>query len=380
MKKILVLLGIAVLCLGLLLYSFSGSQPSKPTESTTLPTDETEPPTLPPAGQVRFVCHDPDLQPVWEQLAAEFTKQTGLQMTVTANADTATLFTLTEEDDLTQWAPLCADLSCTDAYSQLASWDLVLQRDGKVCGIPADVECFGLVYNGALLAQAGYTNADINSFADLQRVVRSITANRAQLGFAAFAAPDLTGSFVGHLSGLGADLRPFWDLYIQNTNLTTQTNSLNDLLSGKAVFYPAATGDYEAIATLGDHQLEILPLYTGGENQENGILHVEVKRYFCVRADAAPEDQEAALTFLRYLVHPREDGTVPIDDLGLLAPYRQATFAGNKLEASFRAELASGRACKNCAAMTPKEGLAQALADYAAAPTDDNWAKVLELL
>lgn len=385
MKKLFVLIGIVALCAGLLIYSFSGRQPQD-ADPTTVPTQETLPTGIPEPGQVRFVNPHPEQQALWETLAAEFSSQTGLTVTVLeastyqSDSDQPTLFTLTDGDDLSQWADKCLDLSCTKGYSQLASWDLTLQSDAKVCGIPMDVECFALVYNAGLLAQAGYSRTDINCFEDLQTVVQSIAANSRDLGFSAFAAADLTGCFAGHLSNLKENLRPFWDLYIQNTTGSASGEGLNDLLSGKAVFYPAGTGDYEALAGLGDHQLGVLPLYTGGENEENGILHVEVQRYLCIRADAPEQDVQAALDFLSYLVHPRADGSVPIDDLGLLAPYRQATFAANRLETFFREELASGRACRNCISPTAPEGFAQALTAYGADPTDENWAKVMELL
>lgn len=385
MKRLFVLLGIGLLCAGLLLYSLTETSP-QPKEPTTEPTAETETivPSLP--GQVRFVNEDPQQQAAWEKLAAEFTGRTGLEVTViersaySAEVGEPTLFTLTDGDDLSQWGDVCLDLSCTAGYSQLASWELALQSDGKICGIAVDVECYGLAYNATLLAQAGYTRADIGSFEDLQTVVRSITANSKELGFAAFGAPDMDGTFTGHFSGLTGNLRVFCDLYINNTTQPAGGDGLSDLLGGEAVFYPAGTGDYESLAALGDHRLGFLPLYTGGEERDDGILHVQVHRYFCVRADAPEQDIEAALAFLSYLVHPREDGSVPLDDLGLLSPYRQTTFAANKLEVVFREEMAAGRACLNCAGLTAPEGLAQALIDYAAAPTDENWAKVAQLL
>lgn len=392
MKKLFVFLCIVILSLGLLLYNIPGEPPPEDAPSTA-PSTETEPIAPVQPGQVQFINDEPERQAAWEAIAADFQKQTGIEVTIvqpvtySIDLEKATLFTLTDEDDLTQWADQCYDLSCTQSYAQLASWNLVLQQEGKVCGIPADTECFGLVYNAELLAQAGYTSADINSFSDLKKAAQSITANSADLGFAAFAAPALNGSLTEHFPSLTGDLRAFWDLYIHNTTRSTdalstltQADGLADLLKGKAVFMPAGTGDYESLAALSDHQLAFMPLYTGGENEENGVLHVQVHSYFCIRSDAPDQDIQAALAFLSYLVHPAEDGTVPLDTLGLLAPYRQATFAGNKLETAFRKELTSGRTCLNCARPKAPDGLTQALIAYAADPTDENWNAVNNLL
>lgn len=386
MKKLFVLLGILLLCGGLLAYSLYQPKIQTPLP-TSEPTEAEETTQPPPVGQVRFVNEDPSMQGAWEALAAEFTKQTGFAVTVIgdgvdpATVDAPTLFTLTDGDDLSRWEPVCLDLSCTEGYSQLASWDLALRIGGKVCGIPLESQAFGLVYNTALLAQAGYTRADISNFADLKTVVQAITANREELGAAAFAAMNIPNDdIVAHFVGLSGDPRDFWDLYMQNSTQITRGDGLSDFLSGKAVFYPASTGDYEKLSAMEDHKLGFLPLYSGGENAENGILHMEARRYFCVRADAEQQDVDAALAFLSYLVHPREDGTVPLDDLGIFAPYRQTTYAGNKLEALLREELASGRACRNCASIAVPNGLILALATYTAEPTDENWAKVMELM
>lgn len=409
MKKAIALIWIGVLCLALLLYSFAPPRPQEE-EPTTLPTEETaaqtqpqtEPPTQPQMqtepepqpAQVRFLNQDPVRQTAWERLAAEFTEQTGVPVTVIsaaakesddADGELPTLFTLSGEAELEQWKDQCLDLSGSDAYAQLASWDLTLCSDGKVCGIAQSVEVFGLVYNSSLLARAGHTRADINGLESLKTVAEFITANSAELGFSAFASPNLKGSVAARLASLPGNMRAFWNLYITNTSgeigNTSASDSLQEFLDGKAVFYLANIRDYGKLAPLGDHQLGILPLYIGAENEGKQSLCAAADSYWCVRNDAPEQDIQAALDFLRYLVHPRDDSTVPVDDLGLLAPYRQAVSANNVLETTLRSDLAAGKECLICTAVTTEpEGLADALAAYAAAPTDENWKKVTLLL
>ena len=390
MKKLITLVLLALLCLGLLLYNFSlrPIQPPTPTEpepeQTTTPTG----PSIPAAGQVRILNTDPQRQEAWEALAEAYTAQTGTDVQILTAADDAqpTLFTVSGPEELAQVKGQCLDLSATEAYAQLASWDLALAEDGKVCAIAAEIEAFGLIYNSSLLGYVA-TQSEITGLASLTTVAQTITAD-SEMDFAAFACPDLEGEFAARLASVGADCRAFWDLYSANAACAPETlaetrgaNSLKELLEGKAVFYLGSTDDYDRVADLGDHKLGILPLYLGGENELRQGLCVAATGYWCVRSDAPEQDIEETLAFLDYLVKPGKDGTVPVDDLQLMAPYRQATYAANPLERTLRSDLAAGKEYVVC----PKRsavpaGLADALAAYAADPTDDHWAAVTALL
>jgi hypothetical protein len=90
---------------------------------------------------------------------------------------------------------------------------------------------------------------------------------------------------------------------------------------------------------------------------------------------------QATLDFLNDLVRPRADGTVPVDDLQIIAPYRQATYASNPLERTLRTDLAAGKeyvVCKDD--VTVSAALVDALSAYAVEPTDEKWAVVAAFL
>lgn len=387
MKKLITLLLLAGLCVGLLVYNIAFPTPnSGETEPATEPTA----PTQPPVGQVRIMNNDPDRQAAWEMLAEEYTSRTDVPvMVLTGTEETQpTLFTVSGEEDLVQVQAQCLDLSDTEAYAQLASWDLTLTVDGKVCGIASEIEAFGLVCNASLLAQAGSTHTDIECFDDLKSVVEFITANSEDLGFSAFAKVDPTRNFPLRLASLTGDSRAFFDLFINNATCppsemasVSEDDAMNDFLTGKAVFYLARTGEHDKLSALGTEYLSILPVYLGGENEERQSLCAVGSSYWCVRNDAPEQDIQATLEFLDYLVQPRADGSVPIDDLQLLSPYRQATMASNVLEIALRSDLAAGKElliCKNVSQIP--EGIAEALIAYAAEPTDENWAAVAAIL
>ena len=391
MKKLITLLLLVGLCVGLLLYN--GTLPKPESDGTEPVTESTETSeagatTPPPAGQVRILNNDPSRQAAWESVAAAYTGQTGVPVTVISDSGQATLFTLSSVEELADVQDRCLDLSGTEAYAQLASWDLTLQADGKVCGIAAGIEAFGLVCNASLLARAGYTQKDITGFSGLKAVVESITANSGELGFSAFARVDPSKNFPIQLACLGGETRDFLDLFINNATCAptemsscTELDALEDFLGGKAVFYLAKTGKYEDLAALGSENLSIMPVYLGGENEERQSLCAVASSYWCVRGDVLEPDIQATVKFLDYLVKPGSDGTVPVDQLGLLAPYRQAAGASNALESFFRNDLAAGKellVCKNVSQVP--DGIAEALILYAADPTDENWTAVTSIL
>lgn len=384
MKKLIALCLLIGLCVGLLVYNFSlRGQENGTTESVMQSTE----PTQPQVGQVRIANRDPELHAAWMAVAQDYTKRTGVPVTVVPGEDsTATLFTVRSQEELAAVKDICRDLSGTGVHAQLASWDLTLQADGKVCGIAAEIEGFGLIYNSGLLGRLA-TPQEITGLSALKNVAETITADE-ELGFAAFSCPDLSNGFAARLLSVGVDCRAFWEVYAVNAvcqpdalRQITSQDSLNEFINEKAVFLLGSTSDYDRISNLGDHNLGMMPLYLGGENEQRQGLCVTCSSYWCVRGNVDALDVQATLDFLNDLVRPRADGTVPVDDLQIVAPYRQATYAANPLERTLRTDLAAGKeyvVCKDD--VTVSAALVDALSAYAVEPTDDNWAIVAAFL
>lgn len=389
-KRILALLWIGVLCLGLLLYNLPVSQSHfQPQATSTAPTQTAPEPPAPPQPHVRILNDDPSLQAAWEKIAADYTKATNIPVTVIpagqAGEETPTLFTLHSEAELDQWKDLCLDFSGSAVYNQLASWDLTLRDDQKVCGIANNIDTFGLIVNTELLARAGYTLSQITSLAELRQKAGTIYTNQETLGFTAFASADLTGNMAAYLASIPDNFQAFLDLYINHSTCypselaeKTAADSLEDFRSGKAVFYLGGTKEYQQLT---DMKLDILPIFRGTEDDARQCLCVAATSYWCVRNDAAPQDIQATLDFLAYLVTRDADGNVPVDQLQLLSPYRQATYSSNKLESHLRQDLVSGKEWLICDPVEElPEGYAEALLAYAAAPNGPNWDAVLAAL
>lgn len=386
MKKLLM----GLLLLGMILSLIACGGPADPVDGPTL---DTEAPTAPaaepeePAAQVRILNTDPALQQIWDDLAKEYNDLTGVDVKiVTSISDQPTLRRVTGREELPED---CADLSQTNACAQLISQELTLRNEaGQVLAVADHIEVYGLMYNSTLLAQTANTRDDINSFADLTEVVYSITDAKAAFGFSAFSRVEPDEYFALQLATLNGGSRSLVELILNNTTVDpmavqegTKAQALQEFLDGNAVFFLAGSAEQEALATIGSENIGVLPVYMGGEGEEKQTLCVAPRSYWCVDRAHSAADVQATVDFLEYLTSPKDGGGVPADSLKRVAPYRQATFVSNVPEMVLRGELAMGKEPVVCryVDLVP-QGLVEALAAYAADPSDDHWNSIGEIL
>ena len=173
------------------------------------------------AGKVYYLNFKPEADEAWQALAKEYTKETGVNVTVVTAAsnkyeetlmtemsksEAPTLFHVNGPVGLKNWKDYALDLSDTDVYKKLNGDEYALKEGDEVKGIAMAVETYGIITNTKLLQEAGYTVDDIQSFDDLKKVAEDITARKDQLGFAAFTSAGMDDSsdwrFKTHLSNL----------------------------------------------------------------------------------------------------------------------------------------------------------------------------------
>lgn len=379
MKRLPALLCICGVCLGLLLYNLfiyqPEHQPNTPDATSATGqlaqdnTPETEPdPTKEPAVQVRVLNEDPQRQQAWEQIAKQYSDATGVEVVILeGSGENATLLTTDSMDGLD-----AQDLSGTAAYAQLADMNLTLMKEGKVCGIAAELNAFGLMYNTDLLIAAGYTPGDIYDLNSFSTVVQGL----GQQGYTAFAGRGLDDGVAIKLASLPGNIRTLASLWVSNTATGSQEDALKRFVSGKTVFYLGSIEEYDAITAGGVQNLGILPIYLDDQPPQTQSLCVTAERYWCVNGQNEAETA-AAMAFLDYLVMPDENGVVPVDTLQILAPYRQATWFANPLEGILRQDLTAGKGYLVCHEVEQlPEGFVDALSAYAKEPTDENWDRV----
>ena len=383
-------------------------------------------------ASVYYLNFKPEQKEEWEALAASYEKQTGVKVKVVTAAsgeyettlmsemgksDAPTLFQVNGPVGLANWKDYCYDLAGSDIYKQLTSDAFALKEGNAVHGIAYVVESYGLIVNKTLLAKAGYSVDQIDSFEDLKKVAEDITARSAELGFSAFSSAGMDGSsdwrFKTHLAnlpiyfeyqkdGIGTtdaikgtyldNYRQIWDLYINNSTCAgkdlaakTGDDSRNEFLAGKAVFFQNGSWEYGNLVGEGkftDADLTMMPIYVGvGEEAKQGLC-TGTENYWCVNKNASEVDIKATLDFINWCVTSEEGTKAMADDMGFVIPFKKAVESPNlfvKVDAQLTA---AGKTpvSWNFPTMPSEEwknGVGSALTAYAADPTDANWNAVV---
>lgn len=412
MKQRILVAAVSVLLSALILLLLPGPSPadkpagpSTPTGTATGPGttgSHTTFPTVPQGpGVVTLYTCDPALYQVYTELAAEYAARTDTQVYVLEpgtgscqetlaqyleSENPPTIFCLHSQADVDRFRDRLYDLTGSFIAQQLYSEEFALHIDGKILGVAADTEGFGLIYNASLLGRAGYSRTDITDYAALENLVKHISANRSELGFDSFGKMDFSN--VAHeglaclLSMLYADvveLRSFVDLY--SSGAAKSGDALEQFLTQKTVFYLGSNEDYDKVAQLGVPNLDILPAY--GPN--GGSLQYVCDHYWALNGTAASADIAGSLRFMRWLVTASQENAAPVDRLGLLSPYQGAAYYHDNLDKKLREYMAtetvqvSWERCVNVA-QEDLEALSRALTDYIEHPTDENWLTVAQLL
>ena len=389
-------------------------------------------------GSVYYLNFKPEQDAQWQELAELYTEETGVEVTVLtaasgnyettlksemAKTDAPTLFQVNGPVGLAAWKDYCYDLSGSQVAGELTSDEFALMDGDKMAGIGYVIETYGIIYNKALLEQAGYTADDIKSFDDLKKVAEDITARKDELGFSAFTSAGMDGSsdwrFKTHLANLpiyyeykadGIDdtdaikgtyldnYRAIWDLYINNAtcepamlSAKTGDDATAEFVSGQAVFYQNGTWAYADVAELGDENLGMLPIYIGAEGEENQGLCTGTENYWCVNKNASPEDIQATLDFMYWCVSSEVgtkamcggEGAMPSGNpgMGFVIPFKGNLESENALVNIANQYVADGKeSVLWCFSTMPSENwknvLGSALTTYAADQTDANWETV----
>ncbi len=375
----------------------SAGDTSKAPEGSDAGTESTAPDgSKAPAGEgaVYYLNFKPEQNDDWQALAEAYTAETGVPVTVVTAAsgqyettlmaemgksEAPTLFQVNGPVGLNNWKDYCYDLTGSKVLGELTSDDFALKSGSEVAGIGYVIETYGIIVNTKLLEKAGYTTADIQSFADLKKVADDIQARKDELGVkGAFTSAGMDSSsdwrFKTHLAnlpiyfeyqadGIGSteaikgsfldNYRQIWDLYITDATCAgpelsakTGDDAVAEFVNGEAVFYQNGTWAYNDVKSLGDDSLAMIPLYF---------------MYWCVTSD--------------------EGTTSMASDMGFVIPFKAAKESENLFVKQDAELTASGKTpvTWNFTTMPSEEwknGVGSALTAYAADPTDGSWEAV----
>ncbi len=330
-------------------------------------------------GKVYYLNFKPEQADAWVDLAAAYTDETGVPVTVEtaasgtyeqtlksemAKTDAPTLFQVNGPVGLASWKDYCYDLSGSDLYSQVKSDDFVLKDGDAVQGIAYVIETYGIIYNKTILDEycakdyAVVKSADeINSFDKLKAVADSIQENKDDLGVeGAFTSAGMDSSsdwrFKTHLAnlpiyyeykdkGIGStdkiegtyldNYKKIWDLYITDstcepTMISSKTgeDAEAEFSMGEAVFFQNGTWEYGNLINNGmtDDDLGMLPIYIGAPGEENQGLCTGSENYWCVNKNASEADIQATLDFLNWCITSDTGRDAIANTMGFLTPFK----------------------------------------------------------
>ncbi|MBQ1172379.1 MAG: ABC transporter substrate-binding protein [Lachnospiraceae bacterium] len=328
-------------------------------------------------GSVYWLNFKPEADEALQQIAKDYTAETGVEVkvvtaasgnyesTLTAEMDKSnapTLFVVGNQAAVKTWGEYCLDLKGTDIYNELTTDDFTLyDEDGKACSIGYCYESFGIITNTKLLGEAGYSLDDITDFESLKAVADDIHARADELGFDAFTSSGMDDSsswrFSGHLAnmplyyeakednwtecpaeikGTYLDLfKNIWDLYITDSAVdpaslaTGGYDAEAEFKDGKAVFFQNGTWEYGALSeSWSDDELAMIPIYCGADGEENAGLCSGTENCWAVNKNASDADIKATIDFMTWLVTSEEGTQTMMEQFGEI-PYKNAAENSN---------------------------------------------------
>ncbi len=232
-------------------------------------------------GSVYFLNFKPEVADIYKEIAAEYKKETGVDVrVVTAASNTyettlkseiaknnaPTIFQINGPVGYKAWADYCEDLSDTKLYSYLSDKDLAVKNDKGVFGIPYVVEGYGIIYNNAIMekyfalkdkAVSISKATDIKDFETLKTVVEDMTKHKKQLG--------IDGVFASTSMGSGEQWR--WTNHLASVPIYYEMKKASD--------------DSTIVSTLGQNEIgfthsknfkNIFDLYLNNSTTPKGLL------------------------------------------------------------------------------------------------------------
>ena len=135
-------------------------------------------------GSVYMLNFKPETDQARQDLAEKSTEETGLQVTVVtaadgqykttlkselAKKDAPTIFNIGSTSDCAEYDKYIYDLKDSEIYKHLTDKSLALEYNGKIASVANCYECYGIIYNKAILEKycSNYSGAVIKSVDDI---------------------------------------------------------------------------------------------------------------------------------------------------------------------------------------------------------------------
>ena len=337
-------------------------------------------------GKVYYLNFKPEVDEVWQEAAAAYTAETGVEVKVVtaasgtyeevlkseiAGSDAPTLFQINGPVGYQNWKDYCMDMTDTNLYANLSDKSLaVTGDDGKAYGIPYTVESYGIIYNNAIMEKYFAMDGavvksmdEIASFETLKAVVEDMQAKAADLGIqGVFASTSLMpgedwrwqthlanlpvyfeykDKGVGDLAELeftyAENFKNIFDLYINNSTCEPGLLGSKDVSSSMAEF---ALGQCAMVQNgnwgwgqingvegniVAEEDVKFHPIYTGAGDEANQGLCTGTENFWCVNSQASDADKKATLAFVDWMTTSETGKDFMVNKLGNAAPFSTFT-------------------------------------------------------
>ncbi|EOT42704.1 MULTISPECIES: ABC transporter substrate-binding protein [Enterococcus] len=258
-------------------------------------------------------------------------------------------------EDVNMWVDSLTDLSDTESAKQALDGTLTgATKDGKVLGLPYNIEGYGVLYNKEIFEKAGIDASTIKSLDDLETAAKTLDSKKSELGIDAPFALAAKEQWITGLHGSNAFLNAEFDndvmkayesktvefkygdqfkkyLDISNKYSVQPTNSLDysqqieQLFSnGKVAMTQQGNWVYPTIEginkDLANKNIGLLPIPIDGVTE--GTIPVGVPMYWGVNPNASDEEIKASKDFLDYLYTSDEGKKIVLEDFKFVPAYK----------------------------------------------------------
>lgn len=257
-------------------------------------------------------------------------------------------------EDVNMWLENLTDLSDTKAAGEALEGTLTgATKDGKVLGLPYNIEGYGVIYNKEIFEKAGIDASTIKTLTDLENATKTLDSKKEELGLDApfaLAAKELwiTGLHSGN-AFLNAEfdndvMKAFDsktvefkyseqfkkyidisnDYSVQPTNSLDYSQQIEQLFSnGKVAMTQQGNWVYPTIADVNPELAEnigILPIPIDGVTE--GTIPVGVPMYWGVNPNGSEAEIQASKDFLDYLYTSDEGKQIVLEEFKFVPAYK----------------------------------------------------------
>jgi len=343
-------------------------------------------------GSVYYLNFKPEIADQIEELAKEYTEETGVKVKVVtaaqgnyestltaevAKSEPPTVFFINGPVGLQNWKDYTLDLADTDLYDWLLDKDMAVTGDNdEVFGVPITVEGYGIIYNKAILndyfesdqKSTDYNSIDeVNNFDALQAVVEDMTDLKEELGIeGVFSSTSLASGdqwrWQTHLANIPVyyeyedkdisstdeleftyadNFKNVFDLYLDNSVVEpgllgskTTDDSMAEFALGQSAMVQNGNWAWGQISDVDgnvvkEEDIGFLPIYSGVDGEEDQGLAVGTENFLSINAKADEKDIEASIDFVEWLYESEKGKDYVLNEFGFIPTF--STFDEDEL-------------------------------------------------